>query len=174
MDQQTGSAPPSTGHLVRGLLFVVVAAGAVIALIAWIFVTFFAACGCTSPAPGFVGSPASAPALSISNGTTIPVVLVVNGIIVERVAPGGYEDPVAVQLPALPWSIETRSPTGRVLSRLTVHLGDVVFTTPDSNGHSSAQGRAVRVDLSCGRLDLWSGPPLLGPMFIPGPSGDCD
>lgn len=123
-------------------------------------------------APGLPS--ASTPPLSISNGTTIPVTLVVNGVVVQAVAPGGYEDPVKATLPALPWSIETRSPSGRVLSRLTVNAGDVVYTTPDANGHSSAKGAAVRVDLSCGRLDLWSGPPLLGPSFIPGPAGDCD
>ena len=37
----------------------------------------------------------------------------------------------------------------------------------------SAQGDAVRVDLSCGRLDIWSGPPLLGPPPGPGTPGDC-
>lgn len=112
--------------------------------------------------------------LSISNGTTVPVTLVVNGLVVETVAPGGYEDPVKATLPSLPWSVETRSPSGRVLSTLAVHAGDVDYTTPDANGMSSARGDAVRVDLSCGRLDVWSGPPLLGPMFLPGPSGDCD
>jgi hypothetical protein len=112
--------------------------------------------------------------LSISNGTTIPVTLVVNGSVVQTVAPGAHEDPVAAALPALPWTIETRSPSGRVLSRLQVDAGDIVITTPDANGHSSAKGAAVRVDLSCGRLDVWSGPPLLGPTFIPGPAGDCD
>ena len=79
-----------------------------------------------------------------------------------------------VALPSLPWSIETRSPSGRVLSRLTVDAGDVVYTTPDASGHSMSKGDAVRVDLSCGRLDVWSGPPLLGPMYVPDPSKPCD
>lgn len=127
-----------------------------------------------SPPPLATGSPSPSPTpLSISNGTTISVTLVVNGTVVETVAPGGYEDPVKAALPSLPWSIETRSPSGRTLSRLIVHAGDVVYTTPDASGHSSAKGDAVRVDLSCGRLDVWSGPPLFGPMWSPGPSGDC-
>lgn len=33
---------------------------------------------------------------------------------------------------------------------------------------------AVRVDLSCGRLDMWSGPPLLGPFPGPGTPSDCN
>jgi hypothetical protein len=99
--------------------------------------------------------------------------LVVNGMTVETVPPGGYEDPIKAGLPALPWSVETRSPSGRVLSAMTVHAGDVWQTTPDPSGHSAAKGDAVRVDLSCGRLDVWSGPPLAGPMFSPDPSGDC-
>lgn len=119
-------------------------------------------------------TPAPPAPLNIANGTSIPVTLVVNGVVVETVPPGGFQDPVAGSLPPLPWSVETRAPSGRVLSRLTVKAGDVVYTTPDASGHSSATGDAVRVDLSCGRLDVWSGPPMLGPAFVPGPSGDCD
>jgi len=122
------------------------------------------AAGCqegTSPSP----SAASQPPLSISNGTSIPVTLVVNGSVVETVAPGGRQDPITAPLPARPWTIEARSPSGRVLSTLTVGAADYI---------SSASGRAVRADLSCGRLDVWSGPPLLGPMYSPGPSGDCE
>jgi hypothetical protein len=110
--------------------------------------------------------------LSIQNGTTIAVALVVNGKVIETVPAGGYEDPIKNELPGLPWDVETRSPSGRVLSSMTVHAGDVWQTT-NPNGGGEAKGDAVRVDLSCGRLDVWSGPPLLGPMFIPGPSGDC-
>jgi hypothetical protein len=117
--------------------------------------------------------PAMSYPLSISNGTTIAVRLVVNGADVETIPPGGYADPVTAVLPALPWSIEVRSPSGRVLSRMTVNAGDVVYTTPDASGASSANGRAVRVDLPCGRLDVWSGPPMLGPTFIPNMSLSC-
>ena len=126
----------------------------------------------------FGGSPSEPPAtlapttLSIANGTTIAVTLVVNGSVVEVVAPGGYEDPIKAVLPALPWTIETRSPTGRVLSSMTVRPWDVWQTSYPSGG-GGTHGDAVRVDLSCGRIDVWSGPPLLGPP--PGPStlGDC-
>lgn len=124
----------------------------------------------SSAPPSASGAPMT---LSIANGTTIAVTLIVNGKTVEIVPPGGYEDPIKAVLPELPWNVETRSPSGRVLSSLTVRAGDVVYTTPDPSGRSSAQGDAVRVDLSCGRLDVWSGPPLLGPVFSPGPAGDC-
>jgi hypothetical protein len=110
--------------------------------------------------------------LSIANYTTIAVTLVVNGQVVETVPAGGYEDPIRADLPGLPWKVETRSPSGRVLSSMTVHAGDVWQTT-EPNGNGGAKGDAVRVDLSCGRLDVWSGPPLLGPAPGPGQSGDC-
>lgn len=111
--------------------------------------------------------------LSIANGTTIAVTLVVNGTVVETVAPGGYQDPVPpTEMPPLPWQVEARSPSGRLLSSLTVHQGDVWQQSTPSGG-TLLHGDAVRADLSCGRLDIWSGPPLGGPMFMPGPSGDC-
>jgi hypothetical protein len=110
--------------------------------------------------------------LSIENDTTIAVTLVVNGKAIETVPAGGYEDPIKAELPSLPWNVETRSPSGRVLSSMTVYPGDVWQTT-EPNGNGEAHGDAVRVDLSCGRLDVWSGPPLLGPAPDPGPSGDC-
>lgn len=122
------------------------------------------AAGCqagASPTP----TAASLPPLSISNQTSTRVTLVVNGSVVETVAPGDRQDPITAPLPPRPWTVETRSPSGRVLSTLTVSATDYI---------SSTSGRAVRADLSCGRLDVWSGPPLLGPMFSPGPSGDCD
>ena len=103
--------------------------------------------------------------LSVSNGTTIAVTLVVNGSVIETVAAGEVHDPVTATLSARPWAIETRSPSGRVLSTLMVSADATI---------SETTGQAVRADLSCGRLDVWAGPPLLGPTFMPGPSGDCD
>jgi hypothetical protein len=102
------------------------------------------------------------------------VTLVVNGVVVETIVPGVQEWPVTAPLPDLPREVETRSPSGRVLSTMTVRAGDVVYTTPDANGESSAKGDAVRVELSCGRLDVWSGPPMYGPVVAPpSASDDC-
>ena len=45
--------------------------------------------------------------------------------------------------------------TGRTLLSLTVRSGDVI------EGPNGSTGDGARVDLSCGGIDLWSGPPLL-------------
>jgi hypothetical protein len=142
----------------------------------WLLVALIAGTvgGCVDPGTSSAPPPPSGPpmTLSISNGTTIAVALVVNGKVIETVPPGGYEDPIKAALPPLPWNVATLSPSGRVLSSMTVRAGDVSQTTyPD--GHGSSNGDGVRADLSCGRLDVWSGPPLLGPIASPGPSGDC-
>lgn len=111
--------------------------------------------------------------LAINNSTTLTVGLVVNGSLVASLEPNsclgcGQDDAVpASLLPPLPWHVEARSPSNRVLVTLDVHAGDVDY---ESN---SAKGDGNRVDLSCGRLDIWSGPPLLGPAPGPGTPGDC-
>jgi len=147
-------------------------------LVSWLVLAAMAVSGCVgsggtselpaTPAP----SPTATVALSIANYTTIAVTLVVNGSVVEVVPPGGYQDPIKAALPGLPWTVETRSPSGRVLSSMTVWPG-VVWQTSYPNGEGAAHGDAVRVDLSCGRIDVWSGAPLLGPPPGPGTSGDC-
>lgn len=113
------------------------------------------------------------PGLSIANGTTLTVTLLVNGTAVGAFASGAERDPIpARELPALPWNVEARSPSGRVLASMTVHPGDVgAMTRP--NGQGEAKGDGVRVDLSCGRLDIWSGPPMIGPAPGTGSPGDC-
>jgi len=143
--------------------------------------------GTTTPAPGDSTVPSVEPdstfplgvvppdsmSLAINNGTTLTVSLVVNGSLIASVDPAtclgcSADDAVpASLLPPLPWQAEVRSPSGRVLVSLTVHEGDVVYSS------SSSQGDANRVDLSCGRIDLWSGPPLSGPPPEPGSPGDC-
>lgn len=147
-------------------------------LASWLVLTAVAANGCvgrggaSEPAATAAPGPTTTTTLSIGNWTTIAVTLVVNGSVVEVVPPGSYQDPVAVELPPLPWAVETRSPSGRVLSSMTVRPGDV-WQTSYPGGGGAAHGDAVRVDLSCGRIDVWSGSPLLGPAPGPGNSGDC-
>jgi hypothetical protein len=127
----------------------------------------------TSTPGSLPGTPGEPMKLSVQNGTTLEVTLVVNGAVIEKLPPGDYEDPIKASLPPLPWSVEARSPSGRVLSTMTVKEGDYQVThLPDGGG--SAKGDAVRVDLSCGRLDVWYGTPMLGGTFMPGQSGDCD
>jgi hypothetical protein len=111
--------------------------------------------------------------LGVSNQTTLTVTLVVNGAVIRTVQPHTQEIVSTTDLPALPWSVETRTASGRALSGMTVRAGDVSMTNLPG-GARGMKGDAVRVDLSCGRLDMWSGPPLLGPVPGPGRPGDCD
>ena len=95
----------------------------------------------------------------------MPVDITINGVQVGTVSPGTTEDPIPATLPARPWTVEARSPSGSVLASLTGSAQDSI---------SNNSGVAVREDLAFGRLDLWSGPPLLGPMFSPHASKPCD
>jgi hypothetical protein len=105
--------------------------------------------------------------ISYANGTTLAIDLYVNGHSLLTMSAGTNGRIPASQLPALPWLVESRTASSRVLSTLTVRLGDVVA------GPSGSHGDAVRVTLSCGALDIWSGPPLGGPVATPGSSDDC-
>jgi hypothetical protein len=105
--------------------------------------------------------------ISALNATSKQLVLVVNGSFVRDLPPGGQIEVAASELPALPWTAEVRLVTGRALVSIVVHAGDVVIEG------TSQKGDAKRVDLSCGRIDLWSGPPLLGPAAGSGTDGDC-
>lgn len=114
--------------------------------------------------------------LSISNQTTLTVRLVVNGQVVGDFPPASHESPIdPALLPAPPWSVTALTQSGRVLLTMQVQPGAVSYSTPNASGHSSARGVGARAELSCGRLDVWSGPPMGGPMppdtF---PEGDCD
>jgi uncharacterized NAD(P)/FAD-binding protein YdhS len=106
--------------------------------------------------------------LVVSNQTALAITLAVNGVVVRTVRAHSDEAVIAKDLPPQPWLVEARSPAGRVLSSMTVRAGDVWETG------TQMKGDAVRVDLSCGRLDMWSGPPMLGPLPGPGRPGDCD
>ncbi len=123
---------------------------------------------CTSVASNLPATPD----LWINNGTTLVVALVVNGSTVSSVAPGTQEMIAASALPPLPWNVEARSPSGRLLTSMTVHAGDVTETALP-NGGTQSKGDAARIDLSCGRLDIWAGPPLAGPPPGSGRPGDC-
>ena len=116
-----------------------------------------------SPAP--TGTPHD---LVVSNQTALAITLAVNGIVVRTIPAHGQDVVLVKDLPPQPWDVEARTPSDRVLSSMTVRPGDVWETS------TQMKGDAVRVDLSCGRLDMWSGPPLLGPPPGPGKPGDCD
>lgn len=112
------------------------------------------------------------PRLGISNGTKLTVTLVVNGQVVGVFRPGEGGGPIVAPLPPLPWAVEARTSTGRLLTTMQVSPGDVSSTTmPD--GTTQASGTLGRVDLSCGRLDIWAGFQPSGPFPGPGHPGDC-
>jgi hypothetical protein len=121
-------------------------------------------------------SPATRVDLGIANGTTLTVSLFVNGQLVGVSPPdarGPTIDPNS--LPPLPWTVEARSPTGRVLTSMIVEPGEVRTATGpgDQVSHSGTFGR---VDLSCGRLTIWAGDVVpSGPIPPPSPGspGDC-
>ncbi len=116
------------------------------------------------------------PDLGIANGTTLTVSLVVNGKKIGTFEPGSTNESVSrSELPPMPWVVEARSPTGRLLTSMTVKEGDVwVKIHPD--GREEHRGRSGRVDLSCGRLDIWAGADRPSGPFIlePGEPGDCE
>jgi hypothetical protein len=120
--------------------------------------------------------PSTRPSLGISNGTTLTVTLVVNGQRVAEVPAGGPPPTIdTTALPPLPWDVEARSPSGRVLTSMDVEPGQV-HTTGFPGGAVEHTGTIGRVDLSCGRLTIWaadlapSGP---APPPFPGTIGDC-
>lgn len=149
--------------------------GALAAVACLVLVLLLTACGASSPAaPGDASTvPADEMSLGIQNGTSLDVALVVNGQLVGVYPASSGEEIPAAQLPALPWDVEARTATGRVLVELPVHEGDV-WSRDNTGGGTESSGVGVRVDLSCGRLDVWSGPPMIGPAPGPGSPGDCD
>ncbi len=122
--------------------------------------------GCAGLLPQPTGDP-DGPGISISNETKLDVTLAVNGIVVRHVPPGIAIDVSPAELPPLPWSVEALSPSGRLIVGMTVNAGDV------SVSGNEQRGTGARADLSCGRLDVWSGPPMMGPVPGPGVPGDC-
>lgn len=100
--------------------------------------------------------------LNINNETPIAVTLVISGTVVETIAPLTQQAPVSASLPPLPWAIELRSPSGRVL---------LTDTFTSANYVDAYVGWGSRSDTACGRLDLWiGGQPPSGPGWMPGPS----
>ena len=111
--------------------------------------------------------------LVVDNQTTLAITVAVNGVVVRTIQAHNQEAVFVKDLPPQPWLVEARTASGRVLSSMTVRPGDV-WETHLPDGSTQMNGDSVRVDLSCGRLDIWSGPPVLGPAPGPGKPGDCD
>lgn len=117
------------------------------------------------------------PTLRIANGTTLDVTLFVNGVRVAESRAGAAAPEIDVSaLPPLPWSVEARAASGRVLTTMQVEPGHVWSTTRPDGGLSNS-GVFGRVDLSCGRLTIWAGAAVPGgppPAPSSGVPGDCE
>ncbi len=105
-----------------------------------------------TPPAGWTEPPPESPGpigIGIVNATDLQVSLVVNGTVIEILAPETGERAIHMSsLPSLPWVVEARTPSGRVLATMTVPLrGD--GTQPGS--------WEAGADLSCGQLYLWTG-----------------
>jgi len=136
---------------------------------AWIALVL-AACDASIPADTVVH-----PAIGILNGTPFPVTLVIDGTPVADFDAGGplrSFDPEA--LPTLPWDVEARSPSGRVLSSVHVTPADVTQAIA-SDGTTSIRSVFDRTDLSCGSVTIWvGGLPPSGPGPVPPPPSPDD
>ena len=118
--------------------------------------------------------PGERPELGVSNGTDLVVVVTVNGELLGEFPPHGPGPEFDVsRLPALPWTVEARTVSGRLLTSMVVEPGDVQRTV-EANDVVSLSGALARVDLSCGRLDIWAGFRPSGPAPGPGRPGDCE
>ncbi len=109
----------------------------------------------------------SLPKLSVANGTTLTVGLVVNGQPVADVPPGGSESiPGSAALPPLPWTVELRTSSGNILASAFAGTGAA----------ASGQSGRYDFDLSCGRLTIWTGevpPEAPAATDSTGTPGDC-
>lgn len=116
------------------------------------------------------------PHLGISNGTALDIIVFVNDVRVAESRPGGPSAVIETfGLPSLPWTVEARTASGRLLTSMRVVEGQV-WTTTRPDGRASSIGVFGRVDLSCGRLTIWAGdvqPSVPAPPANPGQPGDC-
>ena len=98
----------------------------------------------------------------------------VNGHFARSFEPGHGALLSADTLPALPWDVVAKTSSGRVLTSMIVHAGDATWTV---GLQTYVEDRTVsaRVDLSCGRLDIWAGTARpMGPQGGSGSLGDCE
>lgn len=123
---------------------------------------------CTAASVSLSSRPSAAVApLEYSNQSSLSLQLVVNERNIRTLEPHSSGLMAGQDLPAQPWVVEARTSSGRIVASMTVKPGDV------SVASNRLRGDGVRVGLSCGSLDIWSGPPLAGPPAPTGSQGDC-
>ncbi len=127
--------------------------------------------GCATVLPG------ERPKITVGNQTELVIRLSVNGIAVGDFPPEGPAPDVdETALPPLPWDIEARTVSGRLVLSLHVDPGQL-HVDRQADGSINAAIAMARVDLSCGTLRLWAGEITPGgpaPMPDAGMPGDCE
>ena len=100
--------------------------------------------------------PSPPPTLHVSNDTTLLLTVSINDQVVGSAPPGQISnfDPTSF---AGPWHVAIDTASGRRLLDMTYSAGEISST----NGSEGGVGQ--RLDLSCGRLDVYAGPPMSGP-----------
>ena len=141
-------------------------------LLALLAATIALATGCggapSSPSASPVASTAPSRDLHVENGTSKAVTILVDDVIVSTVAAGQTATIAESELPGGVWFVSATLPGGR-----TILAGQIDWSVLSQTATSSS-GWGSRVDLSCGRLDVRVGVPMIGPAPGPGTPGDCD
>lgn len=109
----------------------------------------------------------------VSNSTTLPLTIVVNGSPIAVIAPSAQHDYPPAALPAMPWTVEARLGSGRALASIVVRPDSIQDDrAPDGTGAYSSVGD-IEI-LSCGQVWIWVGEPGSGGPARQGTPGDCD
>lgn len=117
--------------------------------------------------------PASIPNFGASNGTQIDIGVFVNGQLVAKLSPGQSIDPSTTPMPPLPWRVEARSATGRVLGSTSVEPGGATCI-PVEGGTERCTGALILVTLVCGRFEFFAGVVPALPAPLPGVGEPCE
>lgn len=141
--------------------------------VAFMVVAALALLGCSF----LTGAPSTDYDIAVGNGTTLAVSVSVNGSVARVFGAGESGTLPAATLGRLPWAVEARTASGRVLASMTVTSGSTGCTTePGGGALQSCRGVVGMVDLSCGRFEMYtSGSGFTGgPAPGPGTPGDCE
>jgi hypothetical protein len=112
------------------------------------------------------------PIVHVANTMTLTLSMTVNGRDAGSAAAMASTVVDAREFGQAPWTIVARTSSGRELLTLELAANSAYYTTGDYP--HSAFGPFSRLDLSCGRLDLWVGSPAAGPMPTGSfPAHDC-
>jgi hypothetical protein len=130
--------------------------------------------GCSlipSPAPGDFD-------IVVDNGTTMDLVVRVNGVAIHGFGPGDGGTIPASGLGTLPWTVEAVTASGRRVTSMDVVAGSSGCSEPaGGDANRECHGVLTVADLSCGRIVMYTNattPEIPAPMPGVGVPGDCD